>query len=120
MGGHQPLAPRAAPTGPEPHEVARLEAVMGDDAYVHCASAERRSRHCRFDAQGGLDTSRWTRSHGVDLLRRIVVPLLASLVGAFVLWVALIAFWRRARWVRALNASVQERLARERRLSPRR
>jgi hypothetical protein len=109
--GHQPLAPRAAPLPLEPYAAARLEAVMGDDAYVHCASPVRRSRHCRFDAQGVLDTSRWTRSQGVDLLRGVVGPLLATLVGGFLLWMAVIGFWRRARWVRAVNASVQARLA---------
>jgi hypothetical protein len=95
---------------PEPHAVARLEAVMGDEAYAHCASQERPSRHCRFDAQGVLDTGRWTRAHAVDLLRRVAVAVLATLVGAFLVWMAFIAFWRRARWVRALNASVQDRL----------
>jgi GDSL-like Lipase/Acylhydrolase family len=111
VGTHQPLAPRAAPAEPEPYPVARVEAVMGDDAYAHCASPVRTSRHCRFDAEGVLNTSRWTQSHGVDLLRRVVFPLLATLVGGFLLWIALIAFWRRARWVRALTASVQQRLA---------
>ena len=108
--GHQPLAPRAGTVGPESHAVARLEAVMGDEAYAHCASRVKPSRHCRFDAQGVLDTGRWTRAHAVDLLRRVAVPLLATLVGAFLVWMAFIAFWRRARWVRALNASVQDRL----------
>ena len=111
VGRNQPLPPRVGRPGPQVRPVASVEAVMGDD-HAHCASPTRPSRHCRLDADGVLDTSRWTRAHGVDVLRRALVPFLAALVGAFLLWIALIAFWRKARWVRALNASIQQRLAR--------
>ena len=110
VGGHQPLGPLAVPANPGTYTVASLENVMGDAGYVHCGSPGRTSRHCHFE-DGVLDTSRWTWAHGVDLLRHISLPALGLLSGAWLLWMALIGSWRRARWVRRVNVAVQQRLS---------